>query len=381
MLDTSYGPLAISDEYVEMSTTVPSEYIYGLGQGERRPSFKRNFNYGKTALYNRPGADSFHPFFMAVSPDSGNFHGVFWDNPYPLEVQFSPVPAVSFRSMGGMGIFHVFAGPTPSAVSRQFTRDIVGFPPMPPFWSLGFHLCREHDNSSVFTQTVQQMTDSRIGFDSDCIDQRLSGPGAGSIDLVRFPDALEHRDWLRDLGKKFVLAQPPHVLHIEQFPDNQWILRNRTSSSEDYQPGNRSGSVVYYPSYPSSSPLNWDAMFQPEGFTLLDNWPSNEGSNSNNCNNDQIKSFIPDLLRSGISNNTVCLDAYHPSQDIEHLAVHNHYGVQQLEYYLNQFDPNRFLYMSRASALGNLGRAGYPGDDFSATWTSMKMALVQVQFF
>ncbi|KAK4008039.1 maltase-glucoamylase, intestinal [Daphnia magna] len=382
LFDTSYGPLAITEEYVEMSTTVPSEYIYGLGQGERRQSFKRNFvNYGKTALHNRQGADSYHPFFMAVSAGSGLFHGVFWDNSYPLEVQFSPVPAVSFRSMGGSGVFHLLAGSTPSAVSHQFTRDVIGLPnPLPPFWSLGFHLCRENDDPTVGRKTLEQMLASSIGFDSDCIDLRLSGPGMGAVDQQSFPQAANDREWLRNSGKKFILAQPPHVLDIDQFPDNSWILRNRavnSSTAEDYETGLRLETAVHYPSYPLVNELSdlYDSMLQPEGFNLIDNWPSNE--NKSTCS-DRPRTFTPERIRSSITNNTICLDAFHPTQQLEHVAVHNHYGIQHLKAFVDQAYGYPFLYLNRASALGNLGRAGYPGDDYTANWASMKMALVQV---
>ena len=375
LLDTSYGPLVITDEYVEMSTTVPSEYIYGLGQGEKRLSFKRNFNYWKSALYNRPGSDSYHPFFMAAAPFSNSFHGIFWDNPYPLEVQFSPAKAVAFRSMGGSGVIHLFSGPTPAAVSKQFTSDIIGLPPMPPFWSLGFHLCRENDDASASRNTVQQMVDAGIGFDSDCIDHRLSGPGLGLADLARFPQALDHREWLRDLGKKFILAQPPHVMDTGTYPNSSWVLHNELTTS--YETGRRLNTSVFYPSYPASIPLDWDAMLQPEGFHLVDNWPSNDGKAD--CNlTDRDRTFIPEQIRSSIADNTICLDAYHPNRDLEHLAVHNHYGIQQLEHFVGQSQDYRFLFLNRASALGNLGRAGYPGDDYTANWASMKMALVQV---
>lgn len=383
LLDTSYGPLAITEEYVEMSTTVPSEYIYGLGQGERRQSFKRNFvNYGKTALYNRQGADSYHPFFMAVDPDSGLFHGVFWDNSYPLEVQFSPVPAISFRSMGGSGIFHILAGPNPAAVSHQFNRDIIGLPnPLPPFWSLGFHLCRENDDPTFGRETLEQMVASNISFDSDCIDLRLSGPGMGAVDLQNFPQAADDREWLRDSGKKFILAQPPHVLDTLQYPNDSWILRRtaNNSTTEDYETGIRLESTVYYPSYPLVTELMnlWDGMLQPEGLNLVDNWPSNE--NSSNCaQSDRTRGFTPEKIRSSITTNTICLDAFHPTQQLEHVAVHNHYGIQQLKALVDKAYGYPLLYLNRASALGNLGRAGYPGDEYTANWASMKMALVQV---
>lgn len=59
-----------------MTTTVPSENVYGLGL-ERKSSFVRNFNYTKSALYNRAanGADGFHPFYMAVEPVGGLAYG------------------------------------------------------------------------------------------------------------------------------------------------------------------------------------------------------------------------------------------------------------------------------------------------------------------
>ena len=154
LFDTSWGPIIINDQYVEMSTSVPSEYIFGLGS-ERKVSFTRSFNYAKTALYNRAaaGADGFHPFFMAMEPTGNHFYGMFWDNPYPLELQFNPTPSISFRAMGGSGLFHIFSGPTPADVSRQYYQSIVGQGFMPPFWSLGLHLCRESNQPNTYTVT------------------------------------------------------------------------------------------------------------------------------------------------------------------------------------------------------------------------------------
>lgn len=81
----------------------------------------------------------------------------------------------------------------------------------------------------------------------------------GAVDQQSFPQAADDREWLRNSGKKFILAQPPHVLDIDQFPDNSWILRNRavnSSTAEDYETGLRLETAVHYPSYPLVNELS-----------------------------------------------------------------------------------------------------------------------------
>lgn len=127
LMDSTYGPIVISPDYVEMSTSVPSTTIFGLGNGgDRRTSFSRSFaSYAKMALHQRPGVEGYHPFFIGVDPVNKHYHGVYWDNPYPLEVQLAPAPAVTFRAMGGSAVIHLLSGPTPADVSFQL-RDLIG---------------------------------------------------------------------------------------------------------------------------------------------------------------------------------------------------------------------------------------------------------------
>ena len=93
--------------------------------------------------------------------------------------------------------------------------------------------------------------------------------------------------------------------------------------------------------------------------------------------------FVPAKLRSSLSQGSVCADAVHPSLGgRKHLAVHNHYGTQHALTFIRQQESSssgRLLYLNRASALGNLGKAGHSGDELTADWISMKMALVQVK--
>lgn len=52
-----------------------------------------------------------------------------------------PSPAITFRAIGGIFDIYFFLGPTPADVIKQYS-EIVGKPFLPPYWSLGFHLCR-----------------------------------------------------------------------------------------------------------------------------------------------------------------------------------------------------------------------------------------------
>jgi len=58
--------------------------------------------------------------------------------------------------------FYVFLGPSPDDVVQQYT-EVVGRPFLPPYWGLGFHLCRYGYGSSEATwEVVMQMREANI---------------------------------------------------------------------------------------------------------------------------------------------------------------------------------------------------------------------------
>lgn len=245
---------------------------------------------------------------------------------------------------------------------------------MPPFWSLGFHLCREADSPDAFWNTFRQMEASNIPYDSDCIDLRLSGPGAGGVDTAKFPQALDQREALRDANKKFVMAQPPHMVELT---NRSWITAGQNET--EALAVKRFKTTVFLPSYPENPDgpfYDWDAIYQPEGVHLVDNRPLDEQSQS--C--PAISGvFVPEKLKASLTNLTLCSTAYHPSLELDHLAVHSEYGVQHLESWVWQtYGYPRAFYSNRASAWGNLGWAAHPGDDYTANWLAMQASLVQV---
>ncbi len=49
--------------------------------------------------------------------------------------------SITYRTTGGIFDFLFFAGPSPLDITRDLSSSL-GFPALPPYWGLGFHLCR-----------------------------------------------------------------------------------------------------------------------------------------------------------------------------------------------------------------------------------------------
>jgi lysosomal alpha-glucosidase len=82
-----------------------------------------------------------HPYYLSVEDLDGHSSGVFLFNSNAMDILLQPTPAITWRTIGGILDFYVFLGPQPSDVVRQYNQ-LIGLPSLPPYWGLGFHLCR-----------------------------------------------------------------------------------------------------------------------------------------------------------------------------------------------------------------------------------------------
>nr|KAG5692608.1 hypothetical protein BaRGS_030036 [Batillaria attramentaria] len=124
------APLAFADQFLQIGTRLSSPNIYGLG--EHRHPLLLNVNWTRLVLWTKdagpPGGGNLygaHPFYLNLEND-GQAHGVF---------------LLNSNAMGGILDFYVFTGPTPVDVIEQYV-SLIGKPKMPPFWALGFYLCK-----------------------------------------------------------------------------------------------------------------------------------------------------------------------------------------------------------------------------------------------
>uniref|UniRef100_A0A7N6FL29 Uncharacterized protein n=1 Tax=Anabas testudineus TaxID=64144 RepID=A0A7N6FL29_ANATE len=165
-LNTTVAPLFYADQFLQFSTSLPSQFIYGLG--EHRSTFLHDVHWNTLTMWARdvPPMEKtnlygVHPFYLAVE-NEGNAHGFFFLNSNAMDVVLQPAPAVTWRTIGGILDFYVFLGPDPGSVVEQYV-DVIGHPAMPIYWALGYHLCRwGYKTSDATWEVVKSMRNYKI---------------------------------------------------------------------------------------------------------------------------------------------------------------------------------------------------------------------------
>uniref|UniRef100_A0A493TVC8 alpha-glucosidase n=1 Tax=Anas platyrhynchos platyrhynchos TaxID=8840 RepID=A0A493TVC8_ANAPP len=173
--DSQLPTFTFSDMFIQISTRLASQYIYGFGETEHT-MFRRNMSWHTWGMFTRDQAPTYklnsygyQPFYMALEED-GNAHGVLLLNSNAMDVTFQPTPALTYRTIGGILDFYMVLGPTPELVVQEYT-ELIGRPVMPPYWSLGFQLCRYgYRNDSEISQLVEEMKAANIPYDVQYVD-------------------------------------------------------------------------------------------------------------------------------------------------------------------------------------------------------------------
>jgi alpha-D-xyloside xylohydrolase len=143
----SFSPLVFKDQYLEISTSLPSSTsLYGLGESTRPAGLRLKPNETYTLWASDISASSHniplygvHPFYTDLR-ESGSAHGVLFLNSNGMDVSLAQ-EALTMRAIGGVFDLYFFAGPHPLTVVQQYT-DLVGKPAPVPYWALGFHQSR-----------------------------------------------------------------------------------------------------------------------------------------------------------------------------------------------------------------------------------------------
>ncbi len=128
--------------------------VYGLGENSHY-SFKHQFSYsnwwGVFARDQPPGEKKInlygtHPFFMALDETTGRAFGILIMNSNAQEYGLLPPNSLAYRTLGGILDFYVMEESSPELLIQAYTT-LIGTPYFPPYWSLGFQLCKYGYNS------------------------------------------------------------------------------------------------------------------------------------------------------------------------------------------------------------------------------------------
>ncbi|NWQ99983.1 MGA protein, partial [Paradoxornis webbianus] len=214
--DSQLPTFTFGDRFLQISTRLPAPAVFGFGENEHR-AFRHEMDWHTWGMFARdqpPGyklnSYGFQPFYMGLEED-GHAHGVLLLNSNAMDVTFQPTPALTYRTVGGILDFYLVLGPTPEQVVQEYTQ-LVGRPMLPPYWALGFQLCRYgYKSDAEIADLVQEMNRARIPLDVQYadidymerqLDFTLSPRFRGLPELVRK---------IRNDGMRFVLILDPAI--------------------------------------------------------------------------------------------------------------------------------------------------------------------------
>ncbi|XP_071390650.1 sucrase-isomaltase, intestinal [Centroberyx affinis] len=214
--DSSMPGFTFSDMFIQVSTRLSSEYVYGFGETEH-PTYRHDLNYHTWGMFSKDQPPGYkmncygvHPFHMGLET-TAHAHGVLLLNSNAMDVTFQLTPSITYRTLGGILDFYMVLGPTPELVVQQYTA-LIGRPVLPAYWSLGFQLCRYgYANDQEIADLYRDMRAAGIPYDVqyadiDYMDRQL--------DFVLDPEfdglpALVDR--MRGEGMRFIFILDPAI--------------------------------------------------------------------------------------------------------------------------------------------------------------------------
>uniref|UniRef100_A0A3B1JC91 Lysosomal alpha-glucosidase n=1 Tax=Astyanax mexicanus TaxID=7994 RepID=A0A3B1JC91_ASTMX len=384
LLNTTVAPLLFADQYLQLSTTLASSLVSGFG--EHYTGLTLDLNWTSVTLWNRdmaPHRDTnlygSHPFCLVQEGD-GQAYGIFLLNSNAMEVVSQPAPALTWVTTGGIMDFYIFLGPDPQSVAQQY-HQVIGYPMMPPYWSLGFHLCRWGYTSTNATRAVvQHMHQANFPLDVqwndlDYADKRR----VFTFDPQRFGDLPEMVKEFHSEGMKYVLILDPGISSTsppgsyKPFDEGERrgvFIRNLTGQTliGKVWPG-----PTAFPDFTNPDAVSWweeciadfYAKVPVDGLWIDMNEPANfvQGSLLG-CPDTDLENpfYVPDMIGGQLNAGTLCMSS---QQSLSaHYNLHNLYGLTEA------MATHSALLKARGSRPFVLSRSSFPGlGRYSGHWT------------
>lgn len=411
LFDTRGTQLWYEDKRLQLSTTLPSNYLYGLGERRKRflidcsiehvlPFWCHAADGSDVNTSDYANSHGVHPFFLGLEED-GSAYGVFFLNSCPMEVHVLPgCPALlSYTVGGGIIDLYVFLGPTPLDVVQQY-QEVVGRPALPPYWALGYHLSRwGYGSGAKLNLVVQRNRAAGMPCESQWIDIDLMD----SKRNCAYKDGLLPRvvEDLHNNGQKYVVVFDPVVginqndpayvdgvkqgMFVSKF-DGLWPLVGKAWC----------GDVLFidytHPSAPEFCKKQAAQLYSVapfDGIFLDRNEPANLVSG---CREDcalvkehplDAPKFIPGKLSGrSLFSKTLCPSSRQHRGD--HYYVHNLYGHFQLKVMhsvMKELTGKRPLVVSRSTFAGSGKYGGHWSGDNKSSFVDLRYSISEMLDF
>ncbi|KAF4788286.1 hypothetical protein TURU_162186 [Turdus rufiventris] len=421
-----------SDMFIQISTRLPSQYIYGFGENEH-PTFRQDMNWHTWGMFSRdqpPGyklnSYGFQPFYMTLEED-GNAHGVLLLNSNAMDVTFQPTPALTYRTTGGILDFYMVLGPTPELVVQEYT-ELVGRPVMPAYWSLGFQLCRYgYANDSEIAQLVEEMKAAQIPYDVQYTDIDYMERNLDFTISPHFSGLPALINKIKAEGMRFIIILDPAISGNEtnypaysrgvekdvfiKWPDTNEILYNKVwpylpnVDVDESLPFDelvaKFGAYCAFPDFFRNSTLEWwkneilevynnpnaSKSLKFDGLWIDMNEPASfiKGATSG-CKNDLLNNppYMPQLgsRSEGLAFKSPCMEAQQHLPDgtpVRHYDVHNLYGWSQTKITLEALQEatkERGIVITRSTYPSSGKWAGHWLGDNTAAWDQLHKSII-----
>ncbi|CAI8605118.1 unnamed protein product [Vicia faba] len=226
----SFGPLVFKDQYLEISTKLPTDAsLYGFGENTQPHGIKLHPNDPYT-LYTTDASA------INLNTDLYGSHPVYMD----------------LRN----------EGPTPLNVVDQYT-SFIGRPAPMPYWAFGFHQCRwGYHNLSVVEDVVENYKKAKIPLDviwND--DDHMDGHKDFTLNPVNYPHPklLNFLDRIHSIGMKYIVINDPGIAVNSSYGVYQRGLANDVFIKYEGEPflAQVWPGAVYFPDFLNPKTVSW----------------------------------------------------------------------------------------------------------------------------
>ncbi|CAG9821832.1 unnamed protein product [Phaedon cochleariae] len=400
--------LIYSNQFLQISSKLPSQYIYGIG--EHRSNFLLSTNWSQYTLFNHdtiPTVNGMRKLIAYQKIVQSIFFGpdTFCRTSKCHLITELRSEKASYWPIGGVLDLYFFLGPSPADVVNQYT-DLVGKPFMPPYWGLGFHLCRFGYKTLNRTKEVMQRNiDAGIPLDTQWNDlDYMNDSNDFTYDKENFKDLPAFVKDLHSRGMHYIPLIDPGVSASEPsgtYPPYDIGIKMdifvKNSSGQPFigkdvkKVWNRASTV--WPDFTHPTTVDyWTQMLNSlheqiefDGAWIDMNEPSNFLSGSfDGCPNSTLDQppYLPKIDGGVINYKTMCMSARQFAG--RHYDVHNLYGLSEAiatNFALASIRAKRPMIISRSTFAGHGNFAGHWSGDVWSAWEDMRYTVPEMLSF